>query len=336
MIRIEPNKDLKTLNTFGISARAAGYAEFRNASDLRAILSTPQWRSKPWYVISGGSNILFTADYDGLILHPVAEEAEVVSQDGEFVSVRAQAGLNWDTFVSYCVEQGFGGVENLSDIPGYVGACPVQNIGAYGSEVKDTIVEVEAYLPEEDRVGVFTNEECRFGYRDSVFKNQWKGKAIILSVTFRLSLEPAFNIGYGDLSREVEALGGASLKNVRAAVMTIRSGKLPDPKVLGNSGSFFKNPVIDPVRAEELKEKHPDMPAYPAPNGVKLAAGWLIDQCGLKGYRKGDAGVHERQALVLVNYGGASGSDIIALAEYVISSVHDRFGVTLQMEVNRL
>jgi len=336
MIHIQPDKELKELNTFGIPARAAGYAEFRNAEDLTAVFSEPVWQGKPWYILSGGSNILLTGDYNGLILHPVGRAIEETCRDEASVTLRAEAGVDWDTFVAYCVEKGYGGIENLSDIPGYVGACPVQNIGAYGSEVKDTITEVEAYLPETREVRRFNNEDCDFGYRESIFKREWKGKAIVTAVTFRLSLNPVFNIGYGDLSRETEALGGPSLKNIRTAVMSIRAAKLPDPKVLGNSGSFFKNPVVDAQKAEALKALYPDMPTYPAPNGVKLAAGWLIDRAGLKGYRQGHCGVHEKQALVLVNYGGATGRDILALADHVISTVEEKFGIRLGMEVNIL
>lgn len=336
MATIERDKELKPFNTFGISARAAGFAEFRDKSDLDRIFADRQWSGKPWYVVSGGSNVLLTGDYDGLILHPAARQVEEVGRDDASVTLRVEAGKDWDEFVAGCVESGFGGVENLSDIPGYVGACPVQNIGAYGAEAKDTIVGVEAYLTENGTVRTYTNAECRFGYRESIFKHELKGKAIILSVTFRLSLRPSFNLGYGDLLRETEALGGPSLSTVRQAVMAIRAAKLPDPKVLGNSGSFFKNPVVPAETAEALKAVYPELPVYPAAEGAKLAAGWLIDRAGLKGYRQGNAGVHEKQALVLVNYGGATGADILALADHVIGTVREKFGITLGMEVNVL
>ena len=336
MNRIERDKELKELNTFGIPARAAGYAEFRDKADLDSLFSDPQWHGKPWYILSGGSNVLLTGDYPGLILHPVANRIRETDRDEDSVTLNADAGVDWDHFVRYCVGKGYGGVENLSDIPGYVGACPVQNIGAYGVEVKDSIQEVEAYLVETGEIRRFSRDECRFGYRESVFKQEWKGKAVILSVTFRLSLYPEFRIGYGDLSREVEALGGTSLDNVRRAVLSIRAAKLPDPKLLGNSGSFFKNPVVDETRAAELKAGYPDMPTYPTAAGVKLAAGWLIDRAGLKGFRQGNAGVHEKQALVLVNYGGATGQDILRLADHVIATVEEKFGIRLGMEVNVL
>jgi UDP-N-acetylmuramate dehydrogenase len=286
-------------------------------------------------VVSGGSNILLTGDYNGLILHPVARTIEEVERDGEAVVLRVQAGLAWDELVAYCVTNGYGGLENLSGIPGFVGAAPVQNIGAYGAEVKDTIAEVEAYRVDTGTVRSFSNAECRFGYRDSVFKHEER-QAVILSVTFRLPLRPHFSIGYGDLSREVETLGGASLHSIRQAVLSIRAAKLPDPMVLGNSGSFFKNPVVSEQQAEALRRDNPDMPFYPVPTGVKLAAGWLIDRAGLKGYRQGRVGVHEKQALVLVNYGGATGQEVLALADHVIGTVRECFGVSLLPEVNVL
>jgi UDP-N-acetylmuramate dehydrogenase len=334
MANIRLDQQLKAFNTFGISARAAGYAEFRNRNDLDAVFADPAWHDRPWRVLGGGSNVLLTGDYDGLILHAAGRQIAELRRDDHTVVLQAQAGVEWDDFVRYCVGHGYGGVENLSGIPGTVGASPVQNIGAYGAEVKDTIVEVEAYLPESGTIRSFTRDECRFGYRDSIFKGAWKGRAIVLSVTFELSLHPEFRIGYGDLAREVEALGGASPEHIRRAVLSIREAKLPDPAVLGNSGSFFKNPVVPPAEAAMLKEAHPDLPTYPAPNGVKLAAGWLIDRAGLKGFRQGNAGVHARQALVLVNYGGATGRDILALADHVVATVASHFGVRLEMEVN--
>lgn len=334
MTVIQTDKSLRPLNTFGLAARAAGYAEFEGRADLDVLFADPAWKDSPWRVLGGGSNVLPTGDYDGLVLHPVGRKITEIRRTGDTVLLQAEAGVVWDDFVAHCVEQGFGGVENLSDIPGQVGASPVQNIGAYGVEVKDTIVGVEAYLPESGEIRRFTREECRFGYRDSIFKREWRGRAIVLSVTFEVSLNPDFQIGYGDLAREVEALGGASLQNIRRAVRAIRAAKLPDPAVLGNAGSFFKNPVVPTETAEALRAEYPDMPAYPAPDGVKLAAGWLVDRAGLKGFRDGAAGVHDRQALVLVNYGGATGREILALADRVIRTVERRFGVRLEMEVN--
>ena len=334
MSTIERNKELKPCNTFGVSARAAGFAAFRDKADLDAVFADPEWGERPWTVIGGGSNVLLTKDYDGLILHPAGQEITEVAHDEYTVTLRVQAGVEWDDFVRYCVERGLGGVENLSGIPGTAGAAPVQNIGAYGAEVADTIAEVGAYLPDSGEIHTFSNAECRFGYRESIFKYELKGRAIILSATFRLSLNPVFNIGYGDLEREVQALGGPSLENIRRAILSIRDEKLPDPKVLGNSGSFFKNPVVPQELAEALRVQYPDMPQYTASEGRKLAAGWLIDRAGLKGFRLGNAGVHEKQALVLVNYGEATGAEILAVAARVIAAVEAKFGITLQMEVN--
>ena len=334
MSTIERNKELKPYNTFGISARAAGFAEFRGKADLDAVFADRQWAGKPWMVLGGGSNVLLAGDYDGLILHPAAQGIAEAGHTGTDVLLRAEAGTEWDAFAAFCVERGWGGVENLSGIPGTVGAAPVQNIGAYGAEARDTIAEVEAYLVDSGEVRTFSNAECRFGYRESIFKHELKGRAIILSVTFRLSPNPVFNIGYGDLARAVEALGGVSLANIRRAVLAIRDSKLPDPEKWGNSGSFFKNPVVPEEKAETLKKSYPDLPVYPAGGGVKLAAGWLIDRAGLKGFRQGNAGVHEKQALVLVNYGGATGAEILALAARVIAAVEAKFGITLQTEVN--
>lgn len=336
MPEIRLNKELKSLNTFGIAARAAGYAEFRDAADLKAIFSDPAWRGRPWTVIGGGSNILLSGDYDGLVLHPVAGAATEIGRTGGTAAVRAEAGMEWDALVAWAVGRGLGGLENLSGIPGTVGAAPVQNIGAYGVEVKDTLAAVEFYDAGRGEVRRLAGAECRFGYRESVFKGELKGRAVVLAVEFALPADPQISLGYGDLAREVEALGGPSLDRVRRAVLNIRDSKLPDPKVLGNSGSFFKNPVVPAAVAEALRAEYPDMPQYPAPGGTKLAAGWMIERAGLKGYRRGDAGVHERQALVLVNHGEATGADILALADRVIETVRARFGVTIEREVNVL
>jgi UDP-N-acetylmuramate dehydrogenase len=336
MIPVQYDKELKGLNTFGIAARAAGYAEFHTPEDLDAVFSDPQWKDRRWIVLGGGSNILPRGDYDGLILHPAAEGIREIGRGERTIRLRAEAGVEWDRLVALCVEQGYAGVENLSGIPGTVGAAPIQNIGAYGAEAKDTIAEVEAYLVETGEVRRFSNAECHFGYRDSIFKQAWKGRAIVIAVTFELSLNPQVCLGYGDLAAEVTALGGATLANVRRAVLAIRAAKLPDPAVLGNSGSFFKNPVVPKEQADALRASYPDLPTYPALDGVKLAAGWLIDRSGLKGYRQGRVGVDEKQALVLVNYGGASGDEVLALAHRVISTIEEKFGIRLEMEVNVL
>jgi len=251
--------------------------------------------------------------------------------------VKAAAGENWHEFVTYCVNQGFGGLENLSLIPGNVGSCPIQNIGAYGVEVKDSILSVEAIDLHSGELLVFSKEECRFGYRDSIFKRDLKGKFAICSVTFELKLNPAVHLEYGAIKQELTAMGieNPTISDVSKAVCSIRHSKLPDPKLLGNAGSFFKNPTVDQKFAEKLTEIFPKIVSYPLGDGkVKLAAGWLIELCGWKGFRDGDAGVHEKQSLVLVNYGNATGSNILTLAHRIQNSVYERFGVKLEMEVN--
>jgi UDP-N-acetylmuramate dehydrogenase len=251
-----------------------------------------------------------------------------------YVIVSAGAGVNWDDFVGWTVDNGFGGIENLSLIPGKVGATPVQNIGAYGVEVKDQIVRVDTISTENGTVRVFSSDECEFGYRNSIFKNSEKGKYLVTRVYFKLTTRPSLNLGYDSLKEEVNKLGEVTLKNVRQAVINIRRSKLPDPEKIGNAGSFFKNPVVEGPFALQLKNEYPDMPVYKDQEGfMKLAAGWLIDKCGWKGERKGDAGVNEKQALVLVNYGNATGKEIYDLSQEIQNSVYDKFGVNLEREV---
>lgn len=328
---------LQELNSFHVEERAAKIIEFDSASDLDIIFSAPN-RPEKWYVLGGGNNILFTKRYDGTLIHPVGCGINIISEDDDSITIEAEAAVEWDDLVENCVERALWGAENLSLIPGSVGASPVQNIGAYGAEAKDIISRVHYFDTEECQHHTLTNEECRFGYRDSIFKQELKGRAIITSVEFRLSKHPAPNLGYGDLAAETEARGGASLINIRESVCDIRRRKLPDTSKIGNAGSFFKNPVVDKKVADQLKELHEDMPVYPTADEskCKLAAGWLIDRAGLKGYRNEKVGVHERQALVLVNLGGATGEDVIALAQSVQQSVYDKFGIKIEPEVNIL
>ena len=270
---------------------------------------------------------------------PRNEQIEILSEGNEGVYVRVGAGLEWDELVAWSVERGLWGLENLSLIPGKVGAAPVQNIGAYGAEAKDTIASVEMFFPEQGAFVTLAAEHCGFGYRESVFKHTLKGRVIITSVTFYLSTVAAPKLGYGDVEREVEARGGVSLTNIREAICAIRRAKLPDTAVTGNAGSFFKNPIVEASVAQNLLEQYPDMPHYPTTDTtkVKLAAGWLIDQCGLKGYSEGNVGVHSRQALVLVNTtGNATGSEVIAFAGKVCQTVAQKFGITIEPEVNIL
>ena len=284
--------------------------------------------------MGSGSNILFTSDFKGIILCPEIGGIKIEEQDQENVLISAGAGVNWDNLVEWTVNKGFGGLENLSLIPGLVGATPVQNIGAYGVEVKDTIEKVRAVSIEDGAIAEFNNNDCRFEYRNSIFKGKIKGKYLVTRVYYRLTSNPLLKLDYGSLNDEIKKLGDVTLKNVRQAVINIRRSKLPDPKIIGNAGSFFKNPVVSSSAAENLKKMYPQMPAYKDQSGgIKLAAGWLIDQCGWKGKRIGDAGVHDKQALVLVNLGKANGKEIYNLSEEIKKSVWEKFSIELEREV---
>ena len=335
MIREFHQISLRGRNSFGVDQRAARLVEFETAEDLRTFFAAGI--PGRWTVLAGGNNILFTEDYDGVLLTPVARQIALLSDDGDEVRLRVEAGVEWDDLVEWAVERGLWGIENLSLIPGKAGAAPVQNIGAYGCEAKDAIRRVEMYCIETGAMLTLDAAHCGFGYRESVFKHDLKGRVIITAVEIALTHTPRPRLGYGDVEREVEARGGATLRNIREAICAIRRAKLPDPAVLGNAGSFFKNPVVGAAAAERLLAEYPDMPHYPAPEGrVKLAAGWLIDRAGMKGRRKGAVGVHERQALVLVNHGGATGGEVIAFAHEVQERVREKFGIEIDTEVNIL
>lgn len=335
MIREFHQISLRGRNSFGVDQRAARLVEFETAEDLRTFFAAGI--PGRWTVLAGGNNILFTEDYDGVLLTPVARQIALLSDDGDEVRLRVEAGVEWDDLVEWAVERGLWGIENLSLIPGKAGSAPVQNIGAYGCEAKDAIRRVEMYCVETGNLLTLDAAHCGFGYRESVFKHDLKGRVIITAIEIRLSHTPRPKLGYGDVEREVEARGGATLRNIREAICSIRRAKLPDPAVLGNAGSFFKNPLVEAPVAERLLAEYPDMPHYAAPEGrVKLAAGWLIDRAGMKGRRKGAVGVHERQALVLVNHGGATGGEVIAFAHEVQERVREKFGIEIDTEVNIL
>ena len=337
MIREFEEHPLRGLNSFHADEKARRLVVFDAAEDLDHIFSPESGLGK-FYVLGGGNNILFTGYFDGALLKPDIRGIHVLAEDDEAVTVEAGAAVEWDDLVAWSVERGLWGAENLSLIPGTVGAAPVQNIGAYGAEAKDVIARVHLFDTERREHKVLAAEECRFAYRDSIFKHELRGRAVITSVEFRFGKRPAPDLGYGDLQRETEARGGASLRNIREAVCAIRRGKLPDTAVLGNAGSFFKNPVVSRAEAERLAARYEGMPVYPVPDPErrKLAAGWLIDRAGMKGYRKGRAGVHDRQALVLVNFGGATGEEIMELAREVQLRVRDAFGVAIEPEVTIL
>ena len=320
--------DHRIYNTFGLEAVAEHYCEYCSAEELMLDLASAP---KPWLHVGGGSNLLFaTPRFEGTVFHNACNAIEVLSQDNESVEVRAGGGVLWDFFVQWCVSRGWYGAENLSLIPGEVGASAVQNIGAYGAEVKDIIERVETLDTETLSERVFGRDECGYGYRKSFFKSEEGRRYFVLSVVFRLGLKPHFNLGYGPL-KEIQP-SELSLAAVREKVIATREAKLPDPEKIGSAGSFFMNPVVPAEKALALKANYPDMPQYPAEGGVKLSAGWMIDRCGLKGYRRGNAGVYEKQALVLVNLGGATADEIMALADEVIEKVRGVFGVELHPE----
>ncbi len=334
---------LKNVHTFHIPVYAKHFATFASADELRAILNYANDPATPKLVLGGGSNILFTKNFNGLILKNEINGVEIINEDDNHIYVRVGAGENWHRFVMYCIAHGFAGVENLSLIPGNTGASPMQNIGAYGVEIKDMFHELEAYNLEDKQIHKFTNYDCEFGYRESVFKTRLRNRYVILSVTFRLNKKPHYNISYGAIEQELEKMNvqQLSIKAISDAVINIRTKKLPDPNVIGNAGSFFKNPELSETVFHQLKEKYSTIAGFKMPGDkVKLAAGWLIEQCGpekgisWKGYRKGDAGCYSQQALVLVNYGNAAGNEIYALSEEIKQSVKEKFGVELEREVN--
>lgn len=337
MLTIQSNVSLKSYNTFGIDVTTRYLVEVDNDEDIQTLLQLPDIQSLPKLILGGGSNLLLTQDFNGLVIKMNIKGIETVKEDQDHVWLRVGAGENWHEFVMYCVEQGLGGLENLSLIPGTTGAAPMQNIGAYGVEIKDTFDRLEAVDISTGIKHIFTNTDCRFGYRDSIFKNEVKGQYIISNVQFKLDKNPIFHVSYGDIQKTLEQMGVKELtiKAISEAVIKIRRSKLPDPAEIGNAGSFFKNPEIPASQYETLKNEFPDIPGYIINEEiVKIPAGWLIEQCGWKGKRFGTIGVHARQALVLVNYGGGKGQEIKQLAERIQTSVKERFGICLHTEVN--
>lgn len=320
-------------NTFGMDVKAAAYFEYTSVETLRAFLRSAEFEPyrECFLVIGAGSNLLFRKDYDGLVLHSAIRDLDVVEETDDDLLVRVGSGVCWDDFVAWSVERSLHGAENLSGIPGEVGASAVQNIGAYGAEVCQLIERVEA-LDLDGEKRLFSNEECQYGYRDSIFKRELKGKYIITAVTYRLRKQGELNLSYGNLRERVEE---TSVDGVREAVCSLRASKLPDPTVLGNAGSFFKNPVIPRWQYEHLRDVWPSIPCYLVDDEkVKVPAGWLIEQCGWKGRSLGRAAVHEQQALVLVNLGGATGDEVVSLARHIVEDVQKKFGIEISPEVN--
>ncbi len=331
------NHSLLPYNTFGLDCKAKEFVEVRNTSDLLEILSNYEIESDNVYVLGGGSNILLTKDFDGLVIKNSIKGIEVVKEDDSHIWVQIGAGEVWHDFVMHAIANNWCGVENLSLIPGTVGAAPMQNIGAYGVEIKEVFEELEAMF-QDGSLRTFKNEDCQFGYRESIFKHELKGKCVITSVTLRLNKEPDFKVSYGAIQDTLKKnkITDLTIKAVSDAVIEIRQSKLPNPAEIGNAGSFFKNPEIPNTDFEKLKANHPEVPFYPASKEgyTKVPAGWLIEQAGWKGKRIGDIGVHKNQALVLVNYGGGKGNDIYQLALDVKASVMEKFGVEINPEVN--
>ncbi|MCU0450034.1 MAG: UDP-N-acetylmuramate dehydrogenase [Bernardetiaceae bacterium] len=338
MSRLREHEPLQGYNTFGLAATARYFAHADSVATLRAILASPQAQAGPLLILGGGSNLLLTADFPGLVIKIDLQGIEKTAETDHHVWVRAGAGENWHQFVMHCLDQNWAGLENLSLIPGTVGAAPMQNIGAYGVELKDTFTELEAVEIATGDLQRFDREACQFGYRESIFKHWAKGRFVITSVTFKLDKQATLHTHYGAITDTLKAMQVAepTIRTVSQAVIHIRQSKLPDPAKLGNAGSFFKNPEIPTPQFEQLQAQHPGLPGYPgqAPGFTKVAAGWLIEQCGWRGKRVGNTGAHRDQALVLVNYGGATGQEIWALAQAIQQSVRERFGIELRAEVN--
>lgn len=336
-MNIQQNISLKAYNTFGIDVKAREFVAISSMDELCILCAAFNLVDRKILVLGGGSNLLLTQDFDGMVIKMNLKGIEVVGENDDYVWMKSMAGEVWHEFVMCCINKNLGGVENLSLIPGCVGAAPMQNIGAYGVEIKDTFDSLEAVEIATGEVVNFSNTDCHFGYRESIFKQEAKGKYIIASVTFRLSKKPVFSMSYGAIQQTLDKNGITvpTVKAISDAVISIRKNKLPDPAVLGNAGSFFKNPEIPKEEFESLKTIHPDIVGYPASNGhIKVAAGWLIEQCGWKGKVVGNTGSHKDQALVLVNYGNASGNEVWQLAMDIRQSVQDKFGITINPEVN--
>ncbi len=334
---VSENYSLKKLNTFGIDAYARYFSEFSSIDEIQEILSKQIFTNSQKLILGGGSNLLFTRNFDGIALKNNLKGIEIIKEDADFYFIKAGAGEVWHDLVMHCIDNNYGGLENLSLIPGRVGAGPMQNIGAYGAEIKDNFYELEALNIADKTIQTFSNSDCRFGYRESIFKRELKNQFIITSVTFKLLKKPVFNTNYGAIEKELDEMGvkELSIQAISNAVCNIRRSKLPNPAEIGNAGSFFKNPEVSCTEYEFLKEQFPAVIGYNLENGnVKLAAGWLIEQSGWKGKTFGDAGVHKLQALVLVNYGNAKGNEIYDLSQKIMDSVKGKFNVSLEREVN--
>ena len=335
MLKLYENYSLKQHNTFCIDVRARYFFEFTNYKELFSLLNNNKFSDIPKLILGAGSNILFIRDFDGIIIHPKIKGKKIIVENEQSVLIKAGAGESWDDFVEYSVSNNYQGIENLSLIPGTVGASPIQNIGAYGVEVKNVIENVEAVNLETQEIRIFSNKECKFGYRDSIFKNGHKNKYIITYVTFHLNRHTILKTSASsEIDKELEKSNKIDITNIRKAIINIRSRKLPDPKEIGNAGSFFKNPFINIKKADELKKLYPSIPFYSDKSKEKVPAAWLVEQCGWKGRRIGDAGIHKNHSLILINYGKATGNDILHLAKQIQQSVIRKFNIKLETEVN--
>jgi UDP-N-acetylmuramate dehydrogenase len=334
MVKVLENFSLQKLNTFHFDVNSRFFVSLENTSDIDNLFESDILGSHPYFVLGGGSNVLFTRDFDGMMIQVNHKGKSIIKTDSRYAWVEVQGGEEWDELVEWAVEKGLGGLENLSLIPGKVGACPIQNIGAYGVEAKDSIEMVLGRNIITGEEKTFRNEECSFGYRDSVFKREWKNRFLITSVIFKLTLEHQLVTSYGNMAEELSKFPDVNIKSIRQAVISIRQRKLPDPERIGNAGSFFKNPVVTEEIAWDLVRENPTMPHFPAPKGIKIPAAWLIDQLDWKGKRHHDAGVHPDQPLVLVNHGHATGKQVLELASSIKESVKSAFGIDLEMEVN--
>jgi len=336
-MQIHQNYSLKKHNTFGLDISCKFYAEVENENEIRHVLSEKLFKDSPKLIIGGGSNILFTGDFDGLVVNQTSSKISISSEDDEYAFVSAEAGVIWHELVLFCVNRNLGGIENLSLIPGKVGAAPIQNIGAYGQELKDVFHSLKGIFIDDLREMNVNSTECEFGYRDSIFKKRLKNKFIITEVTLRLNKNPKLNVGYGAIEEELTKLkkDNLTLKDISDVVCKIRKSKLPDPQILGNAGSFFKNPELSVEEYELLKNKFTDLPGYKvADRIIKIPAGWLIERCGFKGKRFGNVGIHEKQALVIVNYGNGRPEEILQLKNKIMEEVKLKFNIELREEVN--
>ncbi|HSW68581.1 MAG TPA: UDP-N-acetylmuramate dehydrogenase [Gammaproteobacteria bacterium] len=334
---VQQNASLKPFNTFGIEANARYFANIHHTEELLTVLSQNIFHDMPKLILGEGSNVLFTQNYPGLVIKNSIKGVQKIAEDRKHVWLKVGAGENWHDFVMFCISEGYSGIENLSLIPGTIGAAPIQNIGAYGVELCDVFSELEAWDLLNNEIRIFKREDCQFAYRESIFKHLYKNRFSILSVSFCLHKQPEFHIEYGDIRKTLEIMQvkDLSVKAISDAVIHIRRSKLPDPKELGNAGSFFKNPFVSPDHFTQLQKTFPNIPSFPAENTdlIKIPAGWLIEQCGWKGKRFGDVGVYEKQALILVNYHAGKGSAILELAQNIQKSVQEKFSVELVPEV---